>query len=169
MRVWFKHILLVNTKQLGVAKLQRKPSPIVRVCCIMWWNIGVHTLGTWYQHCSILFQVTILWKCTVMYICIELVLFRAKYQLGGKVMYIWGSLCMCSMGSILTSNVKAIDMYTLRGDKVSILDHNVFMHKVSFLIDIHYSGPWWRYALYKMPSKSNSREIFWWWSFQPVL
>ena len=25
---WFKHILLVNTKALGVAKLLRKPSPI---------------------------------------------------------------------------------------------------------------------------------------------
>ena len=24
---WFKHILLVNTKGLGVAKLRRKPSP----------------------------------------------------------------------------------------------------------------------------------------------
>ena len=27
------------------------------------------------------------------------------------------------------------------------------------------SGPWWRYALYRIPSKSNSREIFWCWSF----
>ena len=25
--LWFKHILLVNTKGLGVAKLRRKPSP----------------------------------------------------------------------------------------------------------------------------------------------
>ena len=27
-RVWFKHILLINTKGLGVAKLRRKRSPI---------------------------------------------------------------------------------------------------------------------------------------------
>ena len=27
---WFKHILLVNTKGLGVAKLRRKPSPILQ-------------------------------------------------------------------------------------------------------------------------------------------
>ena len=26
---WFKHILLVNTKGSGVAKLRRKPSPLV--------------------------------------------------------------------------------------------------------------------------------------------
>ena len=25
--IWFKHILFVNTKGLGMAKLQRKPSP----------------------------------------------------------------------------------------------------------------------------------------------
>ena len=33
--IWFKHILLVSTKGLGVSKLRRKPSPSLFICHLL--------------------------------------------------------------------------------------------------------------------------------------
>ena len=48
-----------------------------------------------------------------------------------------------------------------------ILDHNDLIHKASYnIFSLFWSGPWQRYPRYRMPSKSNLKEIFWWRSSQ---
>ena len=82
-------------------------------------------------------------------------------------MLIWMLLCSSVCRVVILINIPKLGWRDVKLWCASLFQSSNTSLCIHLSSVVHYtlfwSGPWWRYALPRKPSKSNYREIFWWW------